>query len=143
VHGRRVGITFFVPIRNGCMQSLHDPRTIREDNTGFSSGKLLPFYIRPYCMWRTPTIVHLRTPSSVSKECSQAYINCQNLLSLSLNTNTVGFVFHFKSATLVEVLWPRRPSDLFHRNTLAAKSKTWGLDRVAADEIVEGALEQR
>jgi hypothetical protein len=55
-------------------------------------------------LWRTPTIVLLGTPSSVIKECSQGYINCQNLLNLFLNTNTVGFVFHFKSATLVEVL---------------------------------------
>lgn len=81
---------------------------------------------RPYCVWRTPTIAHLGTPSSVSKECSQAYINCQNLLSLSFNTDIVGFVFHFKSTTLVEVFWPRRLSDVFRGNTLAAKSKTWG-----------------
>ena len=93
-------------------------------------------------MWRTPTIVF--TPSSVSKECSQAYINCQNLLNLSLNTHIVGFVFHFKSATLVEVLWPRRPSDLFHKNTLAARQGSRGLDCgrgfgteiVAAKEVV-------
>jgi hypothetical protein len=79
-------------------------------------------------LWRTPTIVLLGTPSSVSKECSQGYINFQNLLNLSLNTHIVGFVFHFKSATLVEVLWPRRPSDLFHRNTLAARQGSRGLD---------------
>jgi hypothetical protein len=53
-----------------------------EDNTGVSSGKLLPFCIRDPLHVENTNHRLLGTPSSVSKECSQAYINCQNLLNL-------------------------------------------------------------